>query len=340
MKHTVTQKPNSLIEISGEIPWSEMSAFEDTAFKKLADQVHIDGFRPGNVPADIARKHVPDHILLADMAELAINDMYPKFISENTLDVIGRPEVAITKIARDNPLGFTITTAVVPTIELPDYKKIGASIAPEEAADVTSPDVDKVIENLRQMRAYGHVHAEGDEHAHEQALPEVTDEFAQSFGNFKTVEDLRAKVRENLMQEAEHAVKDKRRVRIMEDIIKETNFDVPEILINSEAEKMFAQIEADVARSGGTIDDYLASIKKTKAELLIEFKPEAEKRARFQLVLHAIARKEQALPTEAEVETEAQKYMAMYPGADLNRTRAYADMVLTNEKVLQLLEGK
>jgi trigger factor len=111
-------------------------------------------------------------------------------------------------------------------------------------------------------------------------------------------------------------------------------------VLKSETDKMLAQIEADVARSGASLDDYLKHIQKTKEELMQEFAPEAEKRARFQLVLNAIARDAKVLPTEAEVEAEAQKYMAMYPTADPNRTRAYADMMLTNDKVLSMLEGK
>jgi FKBP-type peptidyl-prolyl cis-trans isomerase (trigger factor) len=274
------------------------------------------------------------------MAELAINSVYPAILKKYALDVIGRPNVSITKIARGNALGFTIEAAIVPTITLPDYKKIGSLVALDDAKEVLESDVDKVVDDLRQMRAYGHVHGEHDgEHAHDEPLPEADDTFAQSFGNFKTLEEFRAKIKENLLVEADQATKDKRRVTIMENIIKETSFEVPAVILTSETEKMLAQIEADVARSGASLEDYLTHIKKTKEELMTEFAPEAEKRARFQLVLNAIARQTNILPTEEEVEVEAQKYMAMYPGADLNRTKAYADMMLTNEKVLSLLEG-
>jgi FKBP-type peptidyl-prolyl cis-trans isomerase (trigger factor) len=337
---TRTDLPGSTIEIKGEITWEHLATFEEPAFTKLAEKIQLDGFRKGNVPKDVAKKHIPDELLLADMAELAINDVYPTILAEETIDAIGRPEVALTKLARGNAMGFTITTAVVPTIKLPDYQKIGKSIALTDAKEITEEDIDKVVQDLRQIRAYGHVHTEHDEHVHEEPLPEVDDAFAQSFGEFKTVADMREKVKENLIKEATQAVFDKRRVTIMEDIIKETTFEIPAIILDSEKQKMLATIEADIARSGASLDDYLTHIKKTKEELLADFTPEAEKRARFQLVLNAIARDAKLFPTEEEVEAEAQKYMAMYPTADLNRTKAYADMVLTNEKVLAMLEGK
>jgi FKBP-type peptidyl-prolyl cis-trans isomerase (trigger factor) len=340
--YTITKKelPGSTVELAGEITWEHLASFEAEVFAKLAQKIQVDGFREGKVPTDIAKKHIPDAILLADMAEAAINSVYPTILTEESIDAIGRPEVAITKLARGNALGFTITVAVVPIIKLPDYKKIGATIPQADAKAVTDEDVEKVIQDLRQIRAYGHVHEEGHGHQHNEPLPEVDDAFAASFGEFKSVAELRDKVKENLIKEAEHTVHDKRRVEIMEAIIKETSFEVPEIVLKSETDKMIATIEADVARSGASLDDYLAHVKKTKEELIEECKPEAEKRARFQLVLNAISRDAKVLPTEAEVEAEAQKYMAMYPTADPNRTRAYADMMLTNDKVLSMLEGK
>ncbi len=336
---TVTKLPGSKAELKGEITWEYFATFEDQVVTKLAGNLELDGFRKGAVPKDIARKQLPDGMILAEMAELAINSIYSTLLSDHNLDVIGRPEVAITKIARDNALGFTITTAIVPEITLPDYKKIGAGITLEDPKEVTDADVTKVVEDLRQMRAYGHVHGEHDGHQHDEPLPEVDEAFVSSFGPFKTVEEFRTKIKENLMHEAEQATRDARRVNILDAVVKETTFEVPEIVLASEQEKMLAQIEADVARSGASMDDYLKHIQKTKEDLKKEFAPEAEKRARFQLVLNAIARKENILPTEAEVEAEAQKFMAMYPSADLNRTRAYADMMLTNEKVLAMLEG-
>ncbi len=126
----------------------------------------------------------------------------------------------------------------------------------------------------------------------------------------------------------------------MEAIVAKTDFPVPAIVLQSEQEKMLAQIESDISRAGFTLDDYLKQSNKTKEGLLSEFKPEAEKRARVQLVLNAISRKENIVPSDDEVKIETEKLMAMYPGADQMRTAAYVDMMLTNEKTLSLLEGK
>lgn len=337
---TISPLPESSVEIVGEIPWEHVATFESPVVQKHAADIEVPGFRKGNAPEAVVRKQLSEQTILIEMAERAINDVYPHILHDHSLDVIGRPEVSITKLARNNPLGFTIKTAVVPSITLPDYAKIALSIAAGKPKDITEEDISKVVEDLRQIRAYGHVHHDAEAHEHAEPLPEVTDEFAQSFGNFKTVQELRDKVKENLTREALQAAHDKRRIAIMEELIRETSFDVPTVVTDAEVQKMFVQLEADVARSGGSMDDYLKHINKTRDQLLQEFRPEAEKNARVQLILNAIAQKAHIAPTETEIEQETQKLIAMYPGADHSRTRAYAEMMLTNEKTFAHIESK
>ncbi len=188
------------------------------------------------------------------------------------------------------------------------------------------------------MRAYGHVHEDGHDHKHEEPLPEVNEEFVKSFGDFKTVDELKAKVRENIGKEKMHEAGDKRRAGILDAVIEKTSFPIPLVILQSEQDKLYAQIEADISKSGFTMEDYLKHANKTKEQIIEEFKPEAEKRARMQLIINAIAKKESIAPSDQEVTSRAEALMKAYPGADKARTEAYADMVITNEKVIAMLE--
>ena len=331
---------NGQVEIKGEISWEAFSSFEKKALERLLPHVEVAGFRKGNVPEAIAKKELGDELILSDMAELSIQEFYPQILEEKKIDAIGRPSVTITKLARENALGFTIVTEVLPEITLPNYKKIAKDTPKASGVSVSEEEVDKVIEDLRQMKAYGHVHHHDDHnHAHEEPLPEVNDEFAKSFGAFESVADLRAKIKENTLKEKEQNEKDKRRIAIMDGIIAEAKFIVPSIIIKSEQEKILAQIEADVSRSGMEFEEYLKHTNKTREGIMEEFKSEAERRARFQMCINAIAKDMDLKTTDEEVKAEAEKLMQMYPGADLARTTAYADMLLTNEKILSTLES-
>lgn len=330
--------PGSILEMKGELSWEAFAPFEAEAVKALTQNLEIDGFRKGAVPEAVAKKHLGEEMILTEMVEHAMKVHYPKILAEQEYDFIGRPELSITKLARGNELGFTIRVAVLPEIKLPDYKKIAKQVETANAEEVTEKDIDDVIENLRQMRAYGHVHGPEDEHKHDEPLPEVNDEFAKSFGGFETVAAMREKIKENLVHEKMQDAKDKRRIAIMDSILKDAEVEVPAIVLESEQQKMLAQIEADIARSGLTLEAYLKQTEKTKEDLLKEFAPEALRRAKFQLMISAIAKDAKIKTTDEEVQAEADRIIKTYPGADKERAMAYADMVLTNDKVLSMLE--
>ena len=124
LKTTVKKLPRSIVEIEGELEAEVFESYLDKALKKLGEQVEVPGFRKGKVPENILMSQLPESKILEEMAELALADHYPKIIEEHKIDAISRPEVAITKLARKNPLGFKILTSVLPEIKLPDYKKL------------------------------------------------------------------------------------------------------------------------------------------------------------------------------------------------------------------------
>ena len=137
MKIAIKKLPNSEIEIEGELDSDLFETYFAKAVKKIGENLELDGFRKGKVPENILLSKVPEIQILEEMAELALSEQYPKILEGlpaqagekiNTLDVIGRPEISITKLARRNPLGFKIRTAVVPEVKLPDYKKIAQEI--------------------------------------------------------------------------------------------------------------------------------------------------------------------------------------------------------------------
>lgn len=124
----IKKLPESEVEIAGEIEADVFESFQGEAIKKLSAGIKIDGFRQGNVPEKILIEKVGEGAILETAAEIALQKIYPRILEENKIFAIGRPQITITKIARNNPLGFKIKTAVMPEIQLPDYKKIASNI--------------------------------------------------------------------------------------------------------------------------------------------------------------------------------------------------------------------
>lgn len=355
MKTTIKKLGKSEIEITGAIEALEFAKYEDKALERISERLELPGFRKGKAPSDVVKQNIKEMELLEEMAELALLDNYVKILEENKIDAIGRPEIAITKIGKGSDLEFKIITAVLPEIKLPDYKKIASEQTKKEEhkkeIKIEEKDIEKVIDDLRKMRAEqsrpAHEHKDGEseeEHtkAHaeipESEWPTFDDEFAKSFGNFKTANELKEKIQNNMKLEKETEQKDKLRLAIVEEIVKQTEGEIPEILINGETDKIMYRLQADVTNAGFKFEDYLKQINKTEEDLRKEWRDEAEKRAKLQMIIHTIAEKENLKPTEEEIEKDVAQITQMYKEADPTRARAYVEQMLENEKVFAFLE--
>lgn len=358
MQITINKLDKSEVEIIGVLETAEFEKYEEKALMKIGERLELPGFRKGKAPAAKVKENIPEMELLEEMAELALSDNYIKILEENKIDAIGRPEIAITKIAKGSPLEFKIVTAVLPEMKLPDYKKIAKTENSKEEFKkeiiVDDKDVEKTILELRKMRAEqargndhtGHENMTEEEHAKahpeipESEYPVFDDAFAKTFGDFATAEAFREKIRSNMKMEKEIEQKDKIRLSIIEELVKQTDTIIPEILIGSETDKIMYRLQADIENAGFKFEEYLKQINKTEEDLRKEWHSDAEKRAKVQMIIHTISEKENLKPTEEEVVKDVTQITTMYKDADPNRARAYVEQMLENEKVFKFLEAQ
>lgn len=350
MKTKITKLPKSEIEIEGELDADIFESYFGSALKKVGENIEIDGFRKGKVPENILLSNVPEIRILEEMAEMALAEHYPKIIEGEELDVISRPEISITKLARKNPLGFKIKTTLMPEVKLPDYKKVAKEIVSnlkkeEKDIDVTEEEVENTILDIRKSRAKKkHITElkEGEtpkENTEEPELPEFNDEFVQAMGPFENIADFKEKLKENLKLEKQNLAKEKTRLKIVEDIIEKSEIDTPNILIDLELDKILYRMESDITQMGLKFEDYLKHLNKTKEELRTEFRNDAEKKAKLGLVLNEISKVENIIADAEEVEKEVAHILEHYKEADPERARIHSQNILTNEKIFQFLEN-
>lgn len=356
MKISVKKLPKGEVEIEGELEADIFETYWTKALKKIGENAELDGFRKGKVPENILASKIPEINILEEMAGEALNEYYPKILEDEKIDAIGRPEISITKLARKNPLGFKIRTAVLPIIKLPDYKGIAKKVTSkiteaEKNVTATDEDVENTIMDIRKSRgkrkhiaegAEPHVHKEGEDHKHadeaKEELPEFNDEFVRSLGPFKDVSDFKQKLKENINLEKKSAQKEKTRLKIIEKIIEGSTLDVPEILVGIELDKILYRMESDISRMGLQFEDYLKQLKKTKEDLRKEFRSDAEKKAKLALILNEIAKVEKITADEGQVAHEVAAILERYKDADPERAKMHAENILTNEKIFQFLE--
>ena len=351
---TIEQLPDSEIKISGELPFVELESERTAAIVALGRNIKIDGFREGHVPEVVLTKHLGEMSILAEMAERAVAHAYPHILEEHKIEAIGHPKLEITKIAAGNPLGFTATVAVIPTFTLPDYASIAKELNKNKTSDeVTDEEVAAKIDDiLRQKAAYERMQSkaavseedaiQSEEDLHKLVIPELTDEVAISLGQpdqFTGVDDLKTKLKEHLEIEKKNENIGKHRAELTDRIVDMTEITLPKILIESEINQMFSQMQEDLDRAHLKMDDYLTHINKTKDDLEKEWSPAAVKRAKLQLVLNEIAKAEKLIPNVEAVDMQTKELLERFKDADKHRVRIYVASVLLNEEVMKKLES-
>lgn len=348
-KSTIQKLPKSEVEFSVELPYEEFETFREQAVSDLGKEVEIDGFRKGKVPKEVLETKLSEMVILEEMANHAVSALYPLLLKEHAIDTIGYPAVKITKIGKGSPLSFTMRCVVMPELILPDYKKIAREVGKKTAIEIKDEEVEKAIEDIRKMRAQENRRMKESEEEQKpeservevaEVLPELTDEFVKTLGNFETVDDFKVKLKENMRLEKEHMEREKNRVAIVEKITTDTSGEIPDLMIESELDKMLFRMKSDITNMGLQFEEYLKHLKKTEEELRNEFRADAEKRAKTELILHLIGEKENITPDKEETDKQVNSLLEMYKEADPIRTRGYVEMTLINEAIFKMLEAE
>ena len=146
MKSNVETLSPTRVKISVEVAFEELSPYIADAYKKLAAQINIPGFRKGKVPAAMVEQRVGRPAILDEAINTALPEFYGQAAREHTLLVIGRPVVDIKEFKDNEKLDFTVEVSVRPEVTLPDFSKITVTV---DNAEVTDADLDEQIDELR-----------------------------------------------------------------------------------------------------------------------------------------------------------------------------------------------
>ncbi len=146
MKSNVETLSPTRVKISVEVAFEELSPYIADAYKKLASQINVPGFRKGKVPAAMVEQRVGRPAILDEAINAALPEFYGHAAREHTLLVIGRPVVDIKEFKDNEKLEFTVEVSVRPEVTLPDFSKVTITV---DNAEVTDADLNEQIDELR-----------------------------------------------------------------------------------------------------------------------------------------------------------------------------------------------
>ncbi|GII97191.1 trigger factor [Sinosporangium siamense] len=150
MKTAVEELSPTRVKLTVEVPFEELGPSLQAAYKKVAQQVRVPGFRPGKVPARIIEQRFGRAVVLEETLNDAVPKLYGQAVDESDIFPVSQPEIEVTKIEDGEQVEFTAEVDIRPNFEVPDYQGAEITIA---AAVVSDEDIDTQLDTLRQRFA-------------------------------------------------------------------------------------------------------------------------------------------------------------------------------------------
>ena len=164
MKTTVKKLSDSRVEITVTLDAEDLKPIKNKALEKLAKEIHVEGFRKGKVPVNVAQKFIPENDLNAETVDAAVRATVIEAFAKHEKSPLVLPSINVTKYVPDEIVEYTATADIIPEVKLGDYKNLGVK-RPE--TKVTKKDVDGVLDdlatNFAEKKVAKRAAAEGDE---------------------------------------------------------------------------------------------------------------------------------------------------------------------------------
>lgn len=368
MKVTTKKLSDTKVEVTVTLDQKDLQIAEEQAILRLSKEIKAQGFRPGKVPAEIAKKNINPNDLASTTADIAVRRTVPQAFEEAKNIPLIIPNVDIVKYVPGETLEYKAVADIVPEIKLGDYKNLKVK---REEFKANQADIDDVLARVRNAYAEKQVvkreakmddevvidfegsldgekfeggaakdfklklgshqfipgfeegivgHSAGDRfdleltfpkdyHAEKLAgkktvfnvllkqvnefvLPELNDEFAKKCGPFKTLEELKLDIENNLTEQNKVKSDEKFKDDLVNELIKKSKISAPEILVEDQIRFIKQDIEANANAQGLNFEDYLKQTGQTEEDWKKQIKELAETRVKASLALQMLAREE------------------------------------------------
>ena len=150
MKTDVEELSPTRVKLTIEVPFEELKKNLDQAYREVARQVRVPGFRPGKVPPRVIDQRFGRGAVLEQAINDAVPEFYSKAVADNEVVPLGQPEVEVTRLDDGKELAFTAEVDVRPRFELPALESVSVTV---DNAEVSPDQVEEYLNALRERFA-------------------------------------------------------------------------------------------------------------------------------------------------------------------------------------------
>jgi trigger factor len=150
MRTTVESTDKHKVKLTIEVPEADVAKDLEQAYRKIALQVRVPGFRKGKAPRKVIDAQIGRDTVIEEFLSDAVPAYYRDAVREHELAPITDPDISLDDVEEGKPLTFTAEVEVRPRLTLEDYKGIDVQRPPTSASD---EDVDELVERTRERFA-------------------------------------------------------------------------------------------------------------------------------------------------------------------------------------------
>jgi trigger factor len=147
VKSTIEELGPTRVRMAIEVPWGDLDHAFGEVYKELGKQVRVPGFRPGKVPNRVLDQRIGRPVVLDQVVQHAIPEVYSEVVRENQVRVLGQPEIEVTRLDDNDTLAFTAEVDVAPQLTLPPLEDLAVTV---DDIEVTDEEIDQQISVMRE----------------------------------------------------------------------------------------------------------------------------------------------------------------------------------------------
>ena len=185
---------------------------------------------------------------------------------------------------------------------------VGLKVGEEKDVNVTFPE-EYHAKDLAGKAAVFHCKINSIKH---KEMPELTDEFVKASTSYESIEDMKAKLRENIEKNAQREADTKRRNEILKQATDNITVDIPEVMIENRVSNMIQELSVNLENQGMNLDAYLKYANMDMAKLREQYKESAAIAVKTDLMLDAVAKAEDIKVENADINAEIALLAATY----------------------------
>jgi trigger factor len=152
MQTTVEETDKHTVRLTVEVDPERFGKDLDRAYRKVAQEVRIPGFRKGKVPRRIIDAQIGREAVLGEFLEDSVPTYYREALRENELAPIAEPDIDLQQVEEGKPFVFSVVVEVRPRLQLEDDDYKGLEVE-RPSVEVTDAEVDDLLGSLRERFA-------------------------------------------------------------------------------------------------------------------------------------------------------------------------------------------